>query len=196
MNQPQPQYEQEYVEGNQPVQDSEVYASLYQEERIRNVIAQLNPDHVLIEIHWRIRGYIKNQFTGEWQKLQKDMPEPSPELVANFISYLSSILTQNTTMSNYAPEEINAIMKLVIHWLSDDLRANQLRYGLQGKYTEWTRVAHMLLNQVFSTFKRAINGNESKRMFNALSMIDNLQANQQKKPSLMDNIKGVFVNSN
>ena len=41
------------------------------------------------------RGYIKNPVTRQWEKLS-NTAEPSPILVSRFISYLSSILNQNT----------------------------------------------------------------------------------------------------
>jgi hypothetical protein len=177
--------EEQYIDQQQPVQDTEIYANMMQEERIRNVLSQLSPDEILTEVHWRIRGYIKDPITKQWKKLGDSSLniEPSPLLISRFISFLSSILNQNTTMSNLSADEINSIMRLVINWTSDDLDSHQDEYGISGNYTEMTRIGYMLCNHVFITLKRAMNGNESKRIFNALSLMENLNQNQpnQKK---------------
>lgn len=188
------QEQPQYIEQSQPVQDSEIYANMLQEERVRNVISQLSPDDILMEVHWRIRGYIKNPVTRQWEKLGGvQSVEPSPLLISRFISYLSSVLNQNTTMSNLSPDEINAIMKLVIDWSSDDLDAHQEEYGLKGNYSEMTRIGYMLCNYTFITLKRAMNGTESRRIFSSLSMMDNLgQGQGQQKKGLWDAVKRVW----
>ena len=188
------QEEPQYIEQSQPVQDSEIYANMLQEERVRNVISQLSPDDILLEVHWRLRGYIKNPVTKQWEKLSFSK-EPSTLLISRFISYLSSVLNQNTTMSNLSPDEINAIMKLVINWTSDDLDAHQEEYELKGDYSEMTRIGYMMCNYTFITLKRAMNGTESKRIFNSLSMMDNLGQNQpQKKGGFFSALKNVWSN--
>lgn len=190
------QEQPQYVEQNQPVQDSEIYANMLQEERVRNVISQLSPDDILLEVHWRLRGYIKNPVTKQWEKLIGTL-EPSTILISRFISYLSSVLNQNTTMSNLSPDEINAIMKLIINWTSDDLDAHQKEYDLEGDYSEMTRIGYMMCNYTFITLKRAMNGTESKRIFNSLSMMDNLNQNQpQKKGGFFSALKNVWGSGN
>lgn len=185
--------EPQYIEQSQPVQDSEIYANMMQEERVRNVISQLSPDDILMEVHWRIRGYIKNPVTKQWEKLGNSL-EPSPLLISRFISYLSSVLNQNTTMSNLSPDEINAIMKLIINWSSDDLDTHQEQYGLKGDYSEMTRIGYMLCNYTFITLKRAMNGTESRRIFASLSMMDNLGQGQgqNKKGGFWSALKNVW----
>jgi len=172
-----------------PVTSDEIYANYLQDERVRNVISQTSPDLQLIEIQWRIKGYIKEPLTGIWEKIDKNIPDPNPILITKFISYLSSILNDNTRFSNYSQPEINNIMKLIIEWVTDDLDANSKLYKIDGDYTEMTRIGHILLHTCFSVFKRSLNGQESKRVFDSvrLSEVSNQGVAQQK--SWLDNLK-------
>lgn len=186
--QPQAQPMQQAVPQEVPVTADELYATYLQEERVKNIISQISPDHQLVEIQWRIKGYIKNPLTNQWDKIDKNAVEISPLLVARFISYLSSLLNQNVTMSNLSTEEINKIMKLVIEWTIDDLRSNSLIYKIGNDYAERTRVCHILWNNAFTAMKRAQNGMESRRIFKALNVTENL-AQTPTKRGLLDYLK-------
>lgn len=178
------------VEQEVPVQSDEIYANYLQEERVKNLISQISPDNQLAEIQWRIKGYVKNIATQQWEKVEQDAPEPSALLVSRYISWLSSLLNQNTTLSNLSSIEINRIMKTTIEWLTDDLRANSEAYGLGNNYTERTRIGHILLNNTFMVMKRAQNGMESRRIFAALNVTENLQQEPRRK-GFMEAIKGL-----
>jgi len=164
-----------------PVTSDEIYANYLQEDRVKNIIQQISPDNQLLEIQWRIKGYIKNPLTDQWEKTAGNTSEPSPLLVSRFISYLSSILNQNTSLSNLSSGEINAIMRLVIEWLTDDLRSNAGKYGIWDDYSERTRIGHILLNTIFMVMKRSQNGREADRIFRALSVSENINPDQKKK---------------
>lgn len=165
---------------SQPVRSDEIYANVLQEERVKNIIGQTSPDNQLIEIEYRIRGYRKTT-DNNWEKVDKKAPEPHPLLVSRYIAYLGSILNDNTRFTNYSAAEINKIMRLCIEWLSDDLDTNAEEYGLESSYTERTRIGHILLSTIFTVLKRAENGMESKRIFNALNMNESINQAPQKK---------------
>lgn len=166
---------------SQPVTQNEMYATLMQEERIRNVISQISPDNQLAELQMRLKGYIRDPITGAWDKLDPKAPEIHPLLISRYIGFLSSVLNQNTTLSNLQAIEINRIMTLVIEWVTDDLNSNAEEYGIGNNYTERTRVGNMLLIPTFAVFKRCLNGSESRRLFGSLNMNDNLGGFQQQK---------------
>lgn len=176
-----------------PVQEragtEELYAAQIQEERVRNLIEQIAPDNQLIELQWRIKGYLRDPVKKKWVKVSDDAPEPHPLLISRYISYLSSLLNQNTTLSNLASGEINAMMKLVIEWLTDDLDNNAKLYGLGNDYTERTRIGHLLLNNTFMVLKRAQNGMESRRIFGALQVTESLSQQPQRKGGFTDALK-------
>lgn len=110
-----------------------VYADSMREEKIKNVIAQLNPELLLEEIEHRIRGEKRNYYTDQWEPISKEGRVISEELVQNYVSFLNAYLTQNNSLSNFSADEINNIMAVVIDYVKDDLSDNAVRYGLTKK---------------------------------------------------------------
>lgn len=129
-----PQMEMEHnrqmAEFQQSGDPNSVYADTMREEKIRNVIAQLNPELLLQEIEHRIRGEKKNPLTEEWEPITKGGKLISELLVQNYISFLNAYLTQNNSLSNFSPEEINNIMTVVIDYIKNDLSDNSFAYDL------------------------------------------------------------------
>jgi len=162
--QPQQQYQ------TVPVSSDELYANVIQEDKIKNIISQLDPENQLKEIEMRIRGYKKNVMTSEWERIDPKSPEPPRLLIMRFISYLSSIMNQNTTQSNLSEPQVNALMKLIIGYVGDELDSNAALYNLENNYTERTRIGHIILNSCFFVLNRALNGQEAKRMWKAMSL--------------------------
>jgi len=163
-----------------PVSQDEMYANIVNENRVQNLIAQISPDNQLYEIEMRIKGYKKNVFSGAWEKIDPKAPEPHPTLVSRYVSFISSILNQNTSLSNVDENQINKIMKISIEYLVDDLDANAEMYGLQTDYTERTRIGYMILNVLFMVLNRARNGMESSRMWKALNVTESGSMDQKK----------------
>jgi len=110
-----------------------VYADSMREEKVKNVIAQLNPELLLEEIEHRIRGEKRNYYTDEWEPISKEGKVISEDLVQNYISFLNAYLTQNTSLSNFSPDEINNIMNVIIDYIKDDLSDNAEKYKLTSK---------------------------------------------------------------
>ena len=151
------------------------------EDKVSNILSQISPDGLLNEIEHRIRGEKKNEFTLTWEPINSKAKPVSEELVGRFMSFLGSILNQNTTMSNFSPQEINNIMDLVISYVANDLDVNSERYDIEGDYTEMDRIGHMIENNVFTVLKRAQNGMEARRVFSAWNVNENLNQGNQKK---------------
>lgn len=163
-----------------PVSPNELYANAIQEERVKNIISQLNPDNQLQEIEMRIRGYKKNSFTQDWEKIDETIPEPPKLLVSKFISYLGSIMNQNTTQGNLTENQVNKIMKIAIEYVTDELDCNEDLYNLKDNYTEKTRIGDIIINSVFFVLTRALNGQEARRMWGSLSLSENYSQMPQK----------------
>lgn len=119
----------EQIENN----PNSIYADSMREEKVSNIIAQLNPELLLEEIEHRIRGERRDPITKQWTPISKDRPLVSEELVQNYISFLNVYLTQNNSLSNFSSDEINNIMSIVIDYVRDDLSDNAERYGLTKK---------------------------------------------------------------
>jgi hypothetical protein len=130
-------YNKEFTDNNfqQSVQAGEsqvpnsVYSEYLKEERIRNIVEQINPDSLLEDIEHRIRGQIKDRFTKEWKFIGNIAKPASEILISNYVSYLSSILNQNTSLSNFTSKEINNLMENVVEFIRDDLSDNAVDYG-------------------------------------------------------------------
>ena len=75
----QPQVQQQYQ--TVPVSSDELYANVIQEEKIKNIISQLDPENQLKEIEMRIRGFKKNALTNEWER--KNPKQRLEELTAD-----------------------------------------------------------------------------------------------------------------
>ncbi|HEA46778.1 MAG TPA: hypothetical protein ENH99_03270 [Candidatus Pacearchaeota archaeon] len=165
---------------------SSLYADTMREDRATNILAQINPDNLLTDIEHRIRGEKKDFATQLWIPVEGES-KVSEELVSNFMSFLGSILNQNTSMSNFKESEINNMMELIIDWVKSDLVVNAKKYGIEGRYTEYDRVSHIVCSTCFTVFKRALNGRESIRIFKMMRMNENI--NPEKKNKLIDNFK-------
>jgi hypothetical protein len=173
---------------NQGLDMNAIYADALKEEKITNILSQINPDNLLADIEYRIRGYKKNTLSGEWEKINPKSKDISDVMVGNFMSFLGSVLNQNTSMSNFSSGEINTIMDHIIEYIADDLTVNDKKYGIVGNYQEMSRIGNIISMTVFSVLKRAQNGMEARRVFSALRIQETLtQAPQQK--GLMDSLK-------
>lgn len=155
-----------------------VYADWLKEGKISNIIEQLDPDTLLIDIERRIRGYKKDMFTKQWLKPKNQVI--NEKCIIRFMSFLGSILNKNTTFSNYTPQEVNNIMELIIDYVADDLETNADDYGMTNNYTEMTRIGNIICLSVFSCLKRAVDGMEARRFFNSLTLKGDIQPEQKK----------------
>lgn len=164
-----------------------LYADTMREEKVSNILSQISPDSLLTEIEHRIRGEKKDEFTQQWVAISKNAPKVSEEMVSKFISFLGSILNQNTTMSNFSPQEINNLMQMVVRYVVNDLDVNCKKYGIEGDFTEMTRIGMIIQNTVFIVLKRAQNGMEARRVFSAWKVSESLNQAPQKK-GIMDSL--------
>lgn len=188
----QPMTEQEMLAAEQQAQESAIvndpnslYADDRREEKVANILSQISPDTLLNDIEHRIRGEKKDEYTKQWVAISKDAPKVSEEMVAKFMSFLGSILNQNTTMSNFSPQEINNIMLMVTGYVANDLDVNCDTYGIKGNFTEMTRIGMIVQNTVFIVLKRAQNGMEARRVFSSWRVSETLNQPNQKK-GIMD----------
>lgn len=156
-----------------------IYADTMREEKVRNVIEQINPSNLLDDIEHRLRGEKFNSVNEEWEPINKNGNGLNDELISKLISFLGSVLNQNTTLSNYSINEVNNRMALVIEYIRDDLTDNDEKYGIAGDYTEMSRIGMIICETVSSVFRRALNGMESKRVFNALRVTESLTSAKQ-----------------
>ncbi len=170
------QMQQEQIDGD----PQQIYADSLREERTSNLLDQLNPDNLLVDVEHRIRGEKKNPFTKQWEPRTGASRIINEQLISNFMSFLGAILNQNVSMSNFSEREINNLMRIIISYVSNDLTTNDQKYGLSGDYTEMTRIANIICITCFATFKQALNGTLSRRVFGSLKLDASLTRNDNK----------------
>jgi len=163
-----------------------MYADNLKEQKTTNILQQINPDNLLADIEHRIRGEKKDS-SGEWSPISSTKKEVSGELITDFISFLGCILNQNTSMSNFSPQEINNLMELIRNWVMGHLLVNAEKYGIEGNYSEYDRIGHIICSTCFTVLKRAQNGQESRRIFRIMKLTES--SNQSKKGGVLDSFK-------
>ena len=176
-----PPITEEYVAGKQLQQNQQqidgdpnaVYADNMKDERAANLLNQINPDNLLTDIEHRIRGEKKNPYSQKWEKTE-GQKQISEKLISSFMSFLGSILNQNTSMSNFSTNEINNMMEIIIHYVAKDLDVNDEEYGLYEDYPEMDRIGIIICSTCFSTLKQALNGGLSRRVFSTIRLSGNL----------------------
>lgn len=160
-----------------------VYAENMKSERAANLLDQINPDNLLTDIEHRIRGEKKNVYTQKWEA-SKDHKPVSEKLLSNFMSFLGAVLNQNTSMSNFSSDEINNMMEIIIKYIGKEMTVNDELYELVEDYTEMDRIAIIICTACFSTFKQAMNGALSRRVFGTMKLHGDL--NEDSKPNFKD----------
>ena len=196
-----PEITQAYLEAIQKGEQQDpnsLYADYMREDKVTNIIQQLNPDNLVEDIEHRIRGEKKNRFTKDWEPINiKSKKVISDLLIENYISFLSSFLNQNTSLSNFSTGEINNLMSMVVEHIRDDFSDNAENYGFIGKdnygnkiidFNEMTRIGMIICGTTFAVLKRAQNGMEARRIFGALRVNESLNQNPNK-PGLMESLK-------
>ncbi len=160
-----------------------VYAETMKSERAANLLDQINPDNLLTDIEHRIRGEKKNVYTHKWE-VNPEHKQVSEKLLSNFISFLGAVLNQNTSMSNFSVDEINNMMENIIRYIGKEMTVNDELYGLVEDYTEMDRIAIIICTTCFATFKQAMNGSLSRRVFGTMKIHGDL--NDDNKPNFKD----------
>lgn len=164
-----------------------LYADQMREDRVANVLTQLDPSTLVDEIEHKLRGQKFDRTTQTWINISEEGDKVSDLLIQRYVSFLSSILTLHTTISNYSLTEINNRMRLIIGYLKRDMSNHAEQYGLVNNYTERDRIGMIILETTSSAFRRALNGAESRRMWGALKVDATL--NQPDKKGMLDALK-------
>ena len=83
-------------------------------------------------------------------------------------------------MSNFTTNEINNMMQMIITYVKNDLTVNDEKYEIVGNWTEMDRIANIICITCFSTFKQALNGTFSRRVFGAMKVSADLTKETKK----------------
>lgn len=168
-------------EGNDP---NSLYADVMQRENIRNIIEQINPDLLLEDIEHRIRGEIKDRYTKEWRTLGQGT-KVSETLIAKYISFLGSILNQNTALSNFSSKEINNLMSLITEHIGCDLADNSRDYG-------FTKINKIILTKEIKLLKPIDNNGLITYQYIPMTVEEELETEVQTDYNEMTRIANII----
>jgi len=160
------------------------------EMNVSNVLDQINPQMIIDNLDHSLKGEIFNKESGMWVINPSGKPLVNNNCRGAVISYITGLLTNNTTMAIIQPKELSGIMDSVIETITRTFVVNLEEFGFVppgpgydvGQYcnqgtpdtARMTQVANMVYSIVFLTLSRALKGMESKKVFSSLSMTDNL----------------------
>lgn len=162
---------------------SAIQADVMREDKTASFLEQLNPDNLMTDIEHRIRGEKKDPLLG-WIPIVEGQKPINERLISNFMSFLGAILNQNTSMSNFTPQEINNLMEMIINYVGIDLDVNSEKYEIDGDYPEMWRISIIINSSCFSVLKQAMHGMLSRRIFSVLNVSGKLT--EEKKPDWKD----------
>ncbi len=192
LQQDQSEYEKMMIESAQqstPVGHNEEMGLDMRQERISNVLDQLDPHELLLDVERKIRGLKFDRRSGSWVAIDPKKKPVSDLLVSNMMTILSTFLNKNTTMSNFSADQINSLMDNLIEQVADDLDVNDDAYNLTGNYPEMSRIGNIVCGTTFIVLLRAQNGMESRRIFSSLSLKGDVGGQPQPKKGLWDALK-------
>ena len=63
-----------------------IQADVMREDRVQNLLEQLNPDNLMSDIEHRIRGEKKDIYSGRWVPMTDNQKPVSEKLISNFMN--------------------------------------------------------------------------------------------------------------
>lgn len=182
---PQNVYQQEVpIDINSPA----MMPSFAPEMNIRNVVDQINPQQIIDNLDHALKGEFYNKETGTWEMNSSGKSLVNDSCRGAIISYVTGLLTNNTTMSIINENQLSHIMDSVIQTITRTFVVNLEEFGFVPpgpKYSTGVfenkgtpdsarmgQVANMVYSIVFLVLTRALKGMESRKIFSSLSMSD------------------------
>ena len=190
---PQQQPQQQPEQYEQPGEYQQQMPMYTPENTIDNLVEQINPAQIIDNLDHALKGEIYNKEKGIWEMNSSKKPLVNDACRGSIISYISGILTNNTTMGIIDNNQLSNVMEEIIDSTTKSFVCNLEEFGFvaagdgfnKGEYenkgspdtARMTRVSGMIYIVCFMVLSRALNGMESKKIFNSLSMTDSMGYN-------------------
>jgi len=178
----------------QPLNQMPYYS---QESLINNIVEQINPQQIIDNLDHALKGEMYNKEKGMWEMNASKKKLVNDACRGAITSYVTGILTNNTTMSILQPKDLSNIMLSIIETINKLFIVNLEEFGFvppgpgfsKGEYenkgvpdtARMTQVSNMVYTVLFLVLCRALGGMESKKIFSSLSMTDSMGYNQPQK---------------
>lgn len=190
----------------QPYQPLPVYSQ--GEQDISNIVSQIDPKTIIDNLNHALKGEYFSKENNVWVMNESKKPLVQDQCRGFIISYLDGILTNNTTMANIDEKRLGLLMESVIETITKNFVTRLEEFGFvpqsdtykSGVYENkgtpdtatMTMVANMVYKVCFLVFTRALSGQESRRIFGSLKMMDTMggMAQQQQKKGWLGKMFG------
>jgi len=193
----------------QPQEAGESPVPMYSPEgSISNIVGQIDPNTIVDNLNHSLKGEFYDKEKGSWIMNPSGVPLVNDACRGFIISYITSVLNNNSTMAIITQQQLGFLMESIIEELGKEFVCNLERFGFvphgagfktnlyENKGTpdsaRMDSVTGMVYRAVFTCYTRSLNGMESRKIFSSLRMSDGLDFNpqQQKGAGWMGNFLG------
>lgn len=130
---------------------------IMQEQNTEQVKYVLNSDDVEQQIEIYLRGLKYDRAQGRYLKDESHQPLLNDAGVSYVLNFMKPYLSRIYSLSDFEPEEITGMTKMVAEQLSLGLLANKRSFRMTSTNVEI--ITLWVTNAVFSTLKKARHGN-------------------------------------
>jgi len=182
---PQPQYQEE--------QQMPMYTP---EGSISNIVGQIDPTTIVDNLNHSLKGEIFDKEKGLWVMNPSGIPLVNNECRGFIISYITSVMNNNSTMAIITQQQLGFLMESIIEDIGKEFVCNLEKFGFvpegpgfkEARYENkgtpdsprMSSVSGMVYRAIFCCYTRSLNGMESRKMWSSLNMTDNLNYQQQQ----------------
>lgn len=115
---------------------------------------QISPSDILIELMWKLRGFVYNEANEKWEQVfERQMSEKG---ISETVALLSIVINKNTVLSNLDEERIVNYTMTFGKALTNLFKNNWEEYGIPR--TKLTALTISLVKLVYTTLQRAKDG--------------------------------------
>jgi len=187
------EYFQEEPQPNSPMG---VVPSYTPEEKVENIVGQIDPQRILDNLNHSLKGEYYSKEESKWIKIGEELINDAGR--GWIISYFTSILNNASTMGTIDETRFGYLMEGIIRTVTREFRNNLEKFGFvppgsrykekiyENKGTPDTArmdsIAEIIYQRACLVFSRSLSGSESKRIFQSLLMRDNLSYGEQMQP--------------
>ena len=173
-----------------------IQPSFTPESNISNIVGQIDPAMIVDNLNHSLKGEFYDKENLIWRMNPSNVLLVNDACRGSIISYLTGLLTNDTTMAILQAKELSGIMESVIESIVKMFKVNLEEFGFvpkgvgfdKGIYenkgtpdtARMTMVSNMIYSVCFCVLSRALGGMESKKIFGSLSMTDGMNYGQQQ----------------
>ena len=165
---------------------------------VANVLGQIDPTKLVQKLNHILKGEIYDDVDRMWKMIEEGKPLVNDSCRKGCISFVTSFLSNNTTMTILQPQQINNVMDGVLKTIRQLFIQNLDEYGFLENNGEnlrmgtMTMVGNLVGATIFFSLSRATNGMESNKIFKSLTMSDSMSYAPQQKRGIISRIGGMF----